>query len=457
MTDTQAGPLRSFAGFLRREWTALTEKWMNRVSGDASLVEADKLTYDQLADHLPEILDGICTALGTQDLEQAEPAIERDARTHGKVRWQQGYRIDELVHELELFRQVLADATETFAETNDTFTRGHERRARRLIDEALGVVTVTSIREAVTERDRKIDNYTGSLERANHELTLKQRLVSDLYESRMQITRSVVHDLRNFLNAFSIALQLISHAPSKADAGLALATRQATDMKQLVDDMIEYSVVLGDSAPLAVESFDLRELFDELVTACRPAIEAKGLRLSALFAAGVTTVLSNRIKVKQVALNLLSNATKYTKAGEIELAMGGHGEGEWYLRVADTGVGIAPSDRVRVFDEYERAAGDDIPGVGLGLAIVKELCRLLDGSIRFESREGQGTSFEILFAVQPRTSQDPRFCASRLWSLRPDPEASPAWICRALRSRACSLSGHVSHQLGVVDGPVPTG
>jgi hypothetical protein len=93
MTDTQAAPLRSFAGFLRRERTALTEKWMNAVSGDPGLVEADKLTYDQLADHLPEILDGICTALDAQELEQAEPAIERDARTHGKVRWQQGYRI----------------------------------------------------------------------------------------------------------------------------------------------------------------------------------------------------------------------------------------------------------------------------------------------------------------------------------------------------------------------------
>jgi signal transduction histidine kinase len=170
--------------------------------------------------------------------------------------------------------------------------------------------------------------------------------------------------------------------------------------------MVEYSVVLGDSTPLAVEPFDLRELFNELVTACRPAIEAKGLRLSARFDADVTTVLSNRIKVKQVALNLLSNATKYTKAGEIALAMGGHGEGGWYLHVSDTGVGIAPADRDRVFDEFERAAGDDIPGVGLGLAIVKELCRVLDGRIRFETREGLGTTFDISFPRRHDASED---------------------------------------------------
>jgi hypothetical protein len=77
-----------------------------------------------------------------------------------------------------LFRQVLADAAETLAESNDAFTRRREGRARRLIDEALSFVTVTSIREVVSKRDRKIDEYTGSLERANHELALKQRLVS---------------------------------------------------------------------------------------------------------------------------------------------------------------------------------------------------------------------------------------------------------------------------------------
>jgi signal transduction histidine kinase len=112
-------------------------------------------------------------------------------------------------------------------------------------------------------------------------------------------------------------------------------------------------------------------------------------------------VTSNRLKVKQVALNLLSNATKYTDAGEIELAISSAGDDEWSMRVSDTGTGIAASDAERVFDEFERAAGDDIPGTGLGLAIVKELCRVLHGQIRFESREGSGTTFEIRFPREP--------------------------------------------------------
>jgi signal transduction histidine kinase len=72
----------------------------------------------------------------------------------------------------------------------------------------------------------------------------------------------------------------------------------------------------------------------------------------------------------------------------------------WRLRVSDTGVGIGASDRERVFKEFERAADDDVPGAGLGLAIVKELCRVLEGEIRFDSQEGEGTIFEISFPTR---------------------------------------------------------
>ncbi|MBV8628556.1 MAG: sensor histidine kinase [Paraburkholderia sp.] len=399
MPEIQAGPLRAFAAMVRREQVALTERWMKAVFGDTDLNESDKLTYEQLADHLPNILDEICVAMENDDLDQVEPAIERNARMHGKMRWRQGYRIDELVRELELFRQVLSGARAGFAEAHVQFTRRNEERAQHYIDEALSFVTLTSIREVVSERDRKIDEYTGRLERANHELELKQRLVGELHESRMQITRSVVHDLRNFLNVFTMALQLVARAPSKTEAALALANRQAADMKVLVDEMVEYSVVLRDEDGIETEPFVLRELFDELAASCRPSIEAKGLTLATSFDDTLTTVTSNRLKLKQVALNLLTNAAKYTRAGHIELAMAADGDGYWKLRVVDTGVGIGPQDKERVFNEFERAAGGDVPGAGLGLAIVRELCRVLGGTIHFESREGQGTTFEIRFPV----------------------------------------------------------
>jgi signal transduction histidine kinase len=81
------------------------------------------------------------------------------------------------------------------------------------------------------------------------------------------------------------------------------------------------------------------------------------------------------------------------------------GAGHWTIRVSDTGVGIAPADADRVFDEFERAAGEDVPGTGLGLAIVRELCRVLNGQIDFVSREGVGTTFEIRFPIALEAQQ----------------------------------------------------
>ena len=409
MATTQSRPLGAFAGYIRKNEVELTERWLKSVFSDAELTEADRLTNDQLSDHVPDILESICSALEQQDLEEVEPEIERKARLHGKMRWKQGYRIDELVRELDLFRQTLMGAVVQYAEAHPAFSRRYEERARYFIDESVSFVTLTSVREVVTERDRKIDEYTGRLERANHELLLKQKLVGELYESRMQITRSVVHDLRNFLNVFSMALQLVARAPAKTEAALALANRQAADMKVLVDELVEYSVVLGDTNQIAIESVDLHALFDELVASCGPTIREKGLELNASVDGQLESVQSNRLKLKQIAINLLTNAVKYTKAGKVTLDMRTRGNDAWCLRVSDTGVGIGDGDRDRVFREFERANDDDVPGAGLGLAIVKELCRMLDGELRFDSQRGVGTTFEIRFPLQLQPVQAPEF------------------------------------------------
>ncbi|SAL65878.1 integral membrane sensor hybrid histidine kinase [Caballeronia peredens] len=399
MSDTSVGGSKGLAAALREQQQALTERWMKLVFGDQEVEHSDQLTYRQLADHLPGIFEEICVVLESHNMRDQEGAIERNARQHGQWRWKQGYRVDELVRELDLFRQVLLLAIGEYASTHAGFTRADEEHARLMTDEVVSFVTLASIREAVGERDRKIDEYTGMLERANYELTLRQKLISDLYETRMQITRRVAHDLRNFLNVFSTALQLATRSPAKRDTALGLANRQIADMATLVDEIVEYSKVLGDDSILSVESFDLVGLFDELMQACRLSTEAKGLKLVGHLDPALGPVASNRLKVKQVALNLLSNAIKYTSSGEILLSIAAVEGERWKLLVADTGAGIGVADQERVFEEFERAADDDIPGAGLGLAIVKELSRALEGELRFESAKGHGSVFEVTFPM----------------------------------------------------------
>ena len=86
MTDMRGASLRGFADFLRRERTRLTEPWIKAVFGEVDLVEADKLTFEQLADHLPQIFDDLCEALDAEDLEKVEPVIERSAKWSKRLR-----------------------------------------------------------------------------------------------------------------------------------------------------------------------------------------------------------------------------------------------------------------------------------------------------------------------------------------------------------------------------------
>src|SRR5262245_52673427 len=111
-------PLRLFADYLRLERVNLTERWMKAVFDDADLSESDRLTHEQLSDHVPEILEEIFSALEDQDLDEVEPSIERNARQHGRLRWKQGYRIDELTRELDLLRHVLMGAIDRFAQAH---------------------------------------------------------------------------------------------------------------------------------------------------------------------------------------------------------------------------------------------------------------------------------------------------------------------------------------------------
>jgi signal transduction histidine kinase len=223
--------------------------------------------------------------------------------------------------------------------------------------------------------------------------------VDKLYEMRLQVTGRVTHDLRNFLNVFSSALQLAEKVPSKIETALALANRQVSDMKLLTDEMVDYAGALSSRDPGALETFELRELYDDLVAAIKPAVEEKGLKFNTTFDPLLGATTSNRLKIKQIALNLLGNAAKYTVTGEIGLFMTTVGQHDFRIRVTDTGIGISEKDKERVFEEFERATGNDFPGTGLGLAIVSELVESLGGDIDFRSQDGTGCVFEVLLPL----------------------------------------------------------
>ncbi len=133
----------------------------------------------------------------------------------------------------------------------------------------------------------------------------------------------------------------------------------------------------------------------------QPAAAAKGLALAATVAPGVTTLLADRVKLKQVIVNLLGNAIKFTERGQVDLVVRASPAGQRpgvVLAVRDSGIGISPEQIGRLFQDFAQADESNtrrFGGPGLGLALSRRLCTLMGGRVEVESTFGAGSTFSV--------------------------------------------------------------
>jgi hypothetical protein len=147
---------------------------------------------------------------------------------------------------------------------------------------------------------------------------------------------------------------------------------------------------------------NVADLYRDVAVVLRKMADSKGLRFSGTVEAGLATVTSDRLKLRQIVLNLGTNAVKYTQSGAVSLCFARHDVECWMVEVCDTGPGIPRHGRNRMFEEFQRlpetSAGQQ--GAGLGLAIVGRLVQLLNGRIKLESEVGSGTCFQVILPTQ---------------------------------------------------------
>ncbi|MFD2844141.1 sensor histidine kinase [Paracoccus cavernae] len=137
----------------------------------------------------------------------------------------------------------------------------------------------------------------------------------------------------------------------------------------------------------------LGDLFRRLAIEYAPMAEVKGLALT--FVPTSAVVDSDPVFLRRIAQNLVSNAIKYTESGRVLVGIRRQGDQVW-LEIHDTGIGIPPADRSRIFDEFQRVGREGVaPGMGLGLSIVRRACAKLGHPITVDSEQGRGTVFRV--------------------------------------------------------------
>ena len=259
----------------------------------------------------------------------------------------------------------------------------------------------------VDNRD-ELGALATNVNRMNDEL---RRLYSELEQTsrhKSEFLANMSHELRTPLNAiigFSQVLREEMFGPvnEKQAEYLDDILSSGNHLLSLINDVLDLSKVEAGQVELEIGPFSLREALERGVVTVRERATEDGVEVALAADPEVDVVEGDERRIKQVIFNLLSNAVKFTPAGGAVEVSAAQVDGEVRVTVADTGPGLAPEDRERIFEEFQQAeAGvEQQEGTGLGLALSKRLVELHGGRIWVDSELGKGSTFVFTLPARP--------------------------------------------------------
>ena len=428
MALTQNQQLEILGDYLATRRGPILNAWRKAADADSRQTTAHALTRGQFNDHIPWVLDAFEQKLrsrpGGASAMAASIKEKKEEVKHGLHRWQQGYRLQELMHEWGHLQLCLFDEVKTFASQRPEFEASTLVEANRRM--------ITLVNDAISESTGQYERMERA-EAAGHVEDLMGALtsVNELERRRTTLIHQAVHDLSSNVHSVALAASLLGEDN--------LAAVRRTELSSLLQDGTQVvASMLADLMDLArleagqehreITPFDAALLIAEVCKFNEPVARQSGLYLS-MRGSPEIAVEGDPGKVRRLLQNLLRNALKYTDRGGVTVGCGVELE-NWWLTVKDTGPGMmagphAPmltglkeaTESARESDENHAASKGEIshvltsppgstvsprtareqPGEGIGLSIVKRLCELLDASLEVASSAETGTTFRVVF------------------------------------------------------------
>ncbi len=224
--------------------------------------------------------------------------------------------------------------------------------------------------------------------------------------AKSQFLANMSHELRTPLNAIIGYSELLQEGARErgddsADSDLRRILAASQRLLHLINDVLDLSKIEAGRMDLTIAPFPVAGMIDEALSTVGPMAAASGNMLSATCAGDLGEAVTDRFKLSQCVLNLLSNAAKFTRHGDVrvDVRRETRADGDWLvMAVSDTGIGIAPEKMERLFQPFVQADASvtrAFGGTGLGLTITRHLARLLGGDVTATSAAGQGSTFTL--------------------------------------------------------------
>jgi GAF domain-containing protein len=243
------------------------------------------------------------------------------------------------------------------------------------------------------------------------EIQDKNRQLQLASENKSQFVSSMSHELRTPLNAIiGLTEMMVKNSArfgtEKAQEPLQRVNRAGTHLLGLINQVLDLSKIEAGKVELNPQTVQLASLIKDVISTAGQLAEQNKNRLVVDAQENLGALTVDPMRLRQILLNLLSNACKFTKAGEVKLAARKVSNGSTFVEfaVSDTGIGMTPEQQAKLFEEFTQAdatTAQRFGGTGLGLAISRKLARMMGGDVTVTSEPGKGSVFTVRLPVGP--------------------------------------------------------
>ena len=257
--------------------------------------------------------------------------------------------------------------------------------------------------EAIMALQQELESKNRTLLTQNEELIVLSAQAQASNKLKSEFLANMSHELRTPLNSIIGYTELVLTEDTLeldpvSRRNLEIVLKNARNLLALINDILDLSKIESGKTSLFVEAFDPLVTLQGILNTTEPLARAKGLQLHVEADPALERVETDETKFRQIVLNLVSNAIKFTREGSVTIRLEAKDGDRWIVRVSDTGMGILPEHQEMVFEEFRQvdaSATRQVGGTGLGLSIARKLTRLLGGDLTLESEFGKGSTFTL--------------------------------------------------------------